>query len=88
MYNLKESWLTEIVNREELILIFVNYTFVSLIFLVCFLFMLCIAHATSSPNDVLTHLMILACAFVMVNLVIANYVVKSMRLKKDMYRFI
>lgn len=79
---MREDWAAEITNREGLILLFVNYTFFSVIFLVCLLFMLCLANTTSSPNDLLMSLMLLATSFVLVNVIIADYVVCTIHLRK------
>lgn len=80
---MREEWVSEITNRDGLIILFVNYTFFSVIFLVCLLFMLCLANTTSSPNDLLMSMMLLATSFILVNMVIADYVVCTIYAHRD-----
>ena len=85
---MRSDWATLVVNREGFILLFVNYIFFSLIVLSCLLFLLCLAHSTSPPWNIMTSLTILAFSFVMVNMVLADYVVQTIHTKRDFKSFL
>lgn len=85
---MREDWVAHFVNKEGLVLLVVNYAFFSIIVLSCLIFLLCLAHAASPPTDMLTSLMLLALSFVMVNVVLADYVVNTMRTNKELRTYI
>lgn len=85
---MRRDWLAEIPNKEGLILIFVNYTFFSLMFLVVLLFLLCLAHATSPPSDIFSSLTLLALSFLILNVFIADYVVCMIRSQREIHSVI
>ncbi|KAH3697874.1 hypothetical protein DPMN_085447 [Dreissena polymorpha] len=85
---MRADWTTLVLNREAFILIFVNYIFFSLIVLSCLLFLMCLAHSSSPPWSMMTSLTILAFSFVMVNMVLADYVVQTIHSKRDFKNFL
>lgn len=78
---------TLVLSRESVILLFVNYLFFSVIVLSCLLFLLCLAHSSSPPWNMATSVTILAFSFVLINVVIAHYVVQTLRTKREFRNF-
>ncbi|WAR23179.1 hypothetical protein MAR_036848 [Mya arenaria] len=85
---MRADWTTLVLNREGFILIFLNYVFFSLIVLSCLLFLLLLAHSSSPPWSLTTSLTILAFTFVMVNMILADYVVQTIHTKRDFKNFL
>lgn len=72
---MRQDWSSEILDRESIIILFVNYTFFAIVFLVLLLFIVCLYQTTSTPSDIVTSLMLIAFSFLFANVVIADYVV-------------
>lgn len=82
-FAMREDWLTQIENREGLIILFVNYTFFSVVSLVCLLFVLCLTHTTSPPNDIMYSISFIAYSFVVVTIILADYVVYTINSHRE-----
>lgn len=72
---MRQDWSMEILDRDSIIILFVNYTFFAIVFLVLLLFIVCLYQTTSTPSDIITSLMLIAFSFLFANVVIADYVV-------------
>jgi hypothetical protein len=81
---MRHDWSTEVLDRERIIILFVNYTFFAIVFLICFLFVVCCYQTTSNPSDIITSLMLVAFSFLVVNIVIADYVVYILKSHKEL----
>jgi len=85
---MRADWTTLVLNREAFILLFLNYVFFSLIVLSSLLFLLCLAQSSSPPWNMTTSMTILAFCFVMVNIVLADYVVQTINTKRDFKNYL
>lgn len=80
----RADWATPIINRESLVLLFVNYTFFCVIMLGFILFLLCLTHTAAPAIDMIASMTFLAVCFVMVNMVVANYLVHTMNINREL----
>lgn len=78
-----EDWLIQIENREGLIILFVNYTFFSMVSLMCLLFVLCLSHTTSPPSDIMYSISFIAYSFVVITIILADYVVYTINSHRE-----
>lgn len=81
---MRQDWSTEILDRGSIIILFVNYTFFAIVFLIFLLFVLCFYQTTSAPSDIITSLLLVAFSFLIANIVIADYVVYVLKSNKEL----
>ena len=79
----KAEWAVQVVDQEKLVLLFINYMFFSVIVMTFILFLMCLTQTTSIALDAYTMILVLAVCFIMVNLMVADYLVKTMSINKE-----
>ena len=78
------DWAVQVLDQEKLVLLFINYTFFSIIVMTFILFLMCLSQASSITLDAHALMTILAICFIMVNLVVADYLVHAMNMNKEL----
>ena len=78
----------QFVNREALVILCVNYAFFSVVVLSFVLVIMLMTNTSQTHQDLMTSLSMMAFSFIFIDLVIANFLVESIRLQteiKSMY---
>ena len=79
----RADWTAQVLDHEKLVLLFINYTFFSIIVMTFILFLMCLTQATSVNIDTYSVMTILAICFIMVNITVADYLVHTMNINKE-----
>lgn len=72
-----------VIDQDRLVLLFINYMFFSVIVMTFVLFLMCLTQTASFALDAHTMMTLLAVCFIMVNLMVADYLVNSMNINKE-----
>lgn len=75
--------LFQVVNREALVFLCINYAFFSVVVLSFILFMIILTHTSSSQDDLLTSMAIMAMCFIFVDLIVANFLVQTIHMNME-----
>lgn len=74
----------QFVNREALVILCVNYAFFSVVVLSFVLVIMLMTNTSQTQQDLMTSLSMMALSFIFIDLVIANFLVESIRLQTEM----
>ena len=74
----------QILDHQKIILLCVNYMFFSIVVTMFLLFLMCLSQISTFALDTSSTLGLLAICFIMMDLVLANYVVDTINLKKEL----
>ncbi len=74
----------QLVDHQKLILLCVNYLCFSIVVTMFLLFLMCISQISSIALDTYSTLGLMAFCFITMDLVLANYVVDTINMKKEM----
>lgn len=77
------DWMLQVVDHEKLVLLFINYIFFTFIIMIFLLFLMCITQTMSLALDTYTMMTLLAVSFILINIVVANYLVHTMQVNKE-----
>lgn len=83
----RADWTAQVLDHEKLVLLFINYTFFSIIVMTFVLFLMCLTQVTSVYLDMHSLMTILAICFIMVNITVADYLVHSMHINREVKLF-
>lgn len=73
----------QVMNHEALVFLCINYAFFSVVVLSFILFMIILTHTSSSQDDLLTSLAIMATCFIFIDLIVANFLVQTMHMNME-----
>lgn len=73
----------QFVNREALVILCVNYAFFSVVVLSFILVIMLMTNTSQTHQDLMTSLSMMALSFIFIDLVIANFLVESIRLQTE-----
>jgi len=74
----------QFVNREALVILCVNYAFFSVVVLSFVLVIMLMTHTSHTYQDLMTSLSMMALSFIFIDLIIANFLVESIRLQTEL----
>ena len=77
------DWTTEALDQEKLVLLFISYMFFSIIVMTFIIFLVCITQISSVAMDIHIIMTLLAVSFIVVNIVVADFLVHAMNLNRD-----
>ena len=80
---MRVDWMVQVVDHEKLVLLFINYIFFSFIITIFLLFLMCVTQTMSLALDTYTMMRLLAVCFILINIVVANYLVHTMQVNKE-----
>ena len=79
----------QVVNREALVILCVNYAFFSVIVLSFVLVIMLLTNTSQTNHDLVSSLSMMALSFIFIDLIIANFLVESIRLQTEIkYRYV
>ena len=81
--SMRADWTAQVLDQEKLVLLFINYMFFSVIVMTFILFLMCLAQTSSLAMDTHTMMTLLAVCFIMVNIIVADYLVHTMALNNE-----
>ena len=80
---MRADWTTQVLDQDKLVLLFINYMFFSVIVMTFMLFLMCLTQLSSVAVDSHTVMTLFAICFIMVNIVVADYLVHTMNINKE-----
>ena len=80
---MRADWTTQVLDQDKLVLLFINYMFFSIVVLSFITFLVCIASVSSLDLDIHTLMTLLAVSFIMVNIIVADYLVHTMNINRE-----
>lgn len=81
---MRADWITQVVSRDKIILLLINYAFFSVIVVSFTLFLLYLTQDVSPSTNWIASLTMLAAIFVMANMFMASYIVQVMHVRNEL----
>ena len=73
----------QVVDREKLVLLFINYMFLSFVVMTFLLFLMFITQIMSLALDAYSMMTLMAISFIFINIVVANYLVQTIQMNQE-----
>ena len=80
---MQADWTSQVLDQEKLVVLFINYLFLSIIVMVFMLFLMCLTQMTSFALDFNVVMTLLPICFIITNIVVADYLVNAMNINKE-----
>lgn len=80
---MRAHWTTQVLDQDKLVLLFINYMFFSIIVMTFILFLMCLTQISSIAIDANTVMTLMAVCFIMVNIIVADYLVHTMNINRE-----
>lgn len=81
---MKVDWITEVVSRDKVIILLVNYAFLLVVVASFMIFLLYLTQDLSPNVNWSASLMLLAAAFVIANMFLASYIVQVLHVRNEL----
>ena len=79
----RADWTAQILDQDKIVVLFINYMFFSVIVLMCMLFLVFLTQIATISLDIYTLMLLLALCFIMTNIIVADYLVHTMLVNRD-----